>query len=195
MRAGVPMQLPGRCAAGWPSSEPGKDITGFRDPPLTDFLDVDRRARAEDDGMTASIDTSSHDPTTDPARGDSLMHRLSVRTGGFSRRMAGTRWFPLWGVLRHVGRKSGTAYAIPIVALPTRDGFFIPLPFGDQTQWLKNLQAADRAGLRHGGREYVIERPEVLDLTMAGRDLPAWVRFASGRVGIDRFVRVHRVDG
>jgi len=145
--------------------------------------------------MTASMDTSSDDPTTSPPHVDSLMHRLSVRTGGMSRGMAGTRWFSLWGLLRHVGRTSGKAYSIPIVALPTRDGFFIPLPFGEQTQWLKNLQAADRAGLRHAGREYAIERPEVLDLKTAGPDLPAWVRFASGRVGIERFVRVHRVDG
>ena len=145
--------------------------------------------------MTASMDTSSDDPTTTLTRGDSLMHRLSVRAGGLSRGMAGNRWFPLWGVLRHVGRTSGRAYAIPIVALPTRGGFLIPLPFGDQTQWLKNLRAAERAGLRHAGREYVIERPEVIDLKTAGPDLPAWVRFASGRVGIDRFVRVHRVDG
>ena len=151
--------------------------------------------RAEDDGMTASMNTSSDDPTTTPTRGDSLMHRLSVRTVGLSRGMAGSRWFSLYGLLRHVGRTSGRAYAIPIVALPTRDGFFIPLPFGDQTQWLKNLKSADRAGLRHAGREYVIERPEVLDLRTAGPDLPAWVRFASGRVGIDRFVQVYRVNG
>lgn len=147
--------------------------------------------------MTASIDTASRKPastTDEPASGGGLMRGLAVRTAGLSRRMAGTRWFPLWGVLRHVGRKSGTAYAIPIVALPTPGGFLIPLPFGDQTQWLKNLGAADRAGLRHAGREYVIERPEVIDLKTAGPSLPAWVRFTSRRVGIDRFVRVNRVD-
>jgi deazaflavin-dependent oxidoreductase (nitroreductase family) len=164
---------------------------------MTELGEADSDARAEHVGMTASIDSTSRrsaTTTNDPAPGGGLMRGLAVRTAGLSRRLAGTRWFPLWGVLHHVGRKSGTAYSIPIVALPTRGGFCIPLPFGDQTQWLKNLQAADRAGLRHGGHEYVIERPEVLDLATAGPDLPAWVRFASGRVGIDRFVRVHRVD-
>jgi deazaflavin-dependent oxidoreductase (nitroreductase family) len=162
-------------------------------------LGEDDSSRQADHGvMTASIDSPSRrsaSTTNDPAPGGGLMRGLAVRTAGLSRRMAGTRWFPLWGVLRHVGRKSGTSYAIPIVALPTRGGFLIPLPFGEQTQWLKNLQATDRAGLRHAGREYVIERPEVLDLKTAGPDLPGWVRFASGRVGIERFVRVHRVDG
>ena len=100
------------------------------------------------------------------------MHDLSVRFGGFSRRMAGTRWFPLWGVLRHVGRKSGTAYEIPIVALPTSTGYMIPLPFGEGTQWFKNLQASDRAGLRHAGHDYVIDQSELVDLATAGPDLP-----------------------
>jgi deazaflavin-dependent oxidoreductase (nitroreductase family) len=148
-------------------------------------------------GMTASIDSSSRKRTTttsEPAAGGSLVRSLAVRTGGLSRRMAGTRWFPLWGVLRHVGRRSGKAYEIPVVALPTSGGFLIPLPFGDQTQWLKNIQAADRAGLRHAGHDYDIDRPEVIDLKTAGPDLPGWVRFASGRVGIHQFVRVHRVD-
>jgi deazaflavin-dependent oxidoreductase (nitroreductase family) len=144
--------------------------------------------------MTASIDSSPRkSTTTEPASGGSLMRTLAVRTGGLSRRMAGTRWFPLWGVLRHVGRKSGTAYETPIVALPTADGFFIPLPFGEGTQWLKNLQASDRAGLRHAGHDYVIDHAELVDLEAAGPDLPGWVRFASRRVGIGHFVRVHRV--
>ena len=122
------------------------------------------------------------------------MHGLSVRFGGFSRRMAGTRWFPLWGVLRHVGRKSGTAYEIPIVALQTSAGFMIPLPFGEATQWFKNLQASDRAGLRHAGHDYVIDQPELVDLERAGPELPGWVRFAAKRVGIANFVRVRCID-
>jgi deazaflavin-dependent oxidoreductase (nitroreductase family) len=143
--------------------------------------------------MTASTDSSHRKPTTNTGAG-SLMHRISVRTAGVARRMAGTRWFPLWAVLRHVGRRSGSRYQIPIVALPFPGGFLIPLPFGDQTQWLKNIQAADQAGLRHAGREYLIAHPEVVDLETAGPDLPGWVRFASRRARIDHFVRVRRVS-
>ena len=122
------------------------------------------------------------------------MHRLTVKLGGFGRPLAGKRWLPLYGLLRHVGRTSGTAYEVPIVALPFRGGFMIPLPFGEKTQWLKNLQAADRAGLRHAGQDYVIDQPEVVDLDTAGPDLPGWIRGAAGRVGIKQFVRVHQVS-
>jgi deazaflavin-dependent oxidoreductase (nitroreductase family) len=115
---------------------------------------------------------------------------VSVRTARLGRRLAGTRWFRLWAVLRHVGRRSGRAYEIPIVAFPTADGFLIPLPFGDATQWLKNLQAADTAGLRRAGRDFVIERPEVVRLDDIGQGLPRPIRFAAGTLGIDDFVHV-----
>ena len=121
------------------------------------------------------------------------MHRLAVKAGGLGRQLAGKRWFPLYGLLRHVGRTSGKAYEFPIVALPFGGGFLIPLPFGDATQWLKNIQAADHAGLRRAGHDYVIDQPEVIDLATASPDLPRWVRFAAGRVGIDQWVRVHQV--
>ena len=120
--------------------------------------------------MTESIDSSSPKPSTAPQAtgGDSsLMHRLAVKAGGLGRQLAGKRWFPLYGLLRHVGRTSGKAYEFPIVALPFGGGFLIPLPFGDATQWLKNIQAADHAGLRRAGHDYVIDRPEVIDLATA----------------------------
>jgi len=146
--------------------------------------------------MTTSIDPSPV-PTTSgqPARGGSLIRRLTIRTAGLARPLAGTRWLRLWAVLGHVGRLSGRAYEIPIVAFPITGGFLIPLPFGDETKWLKNLQVADGGGLRHAGRDYVIHGPEVVDLETAGPGLPAPIRFASGRLGIGQFVRVNRAEG
>jgi deazaflavin-dependent oxidoreductase (nitroreductase family) len=147
--------------------------------------------------MTTPIDSAPGRPaptTPEPARADSLMHRLTVKLGGFGRPLAGKRWFRLYGLLRHVGRTSGKAYEIPIVALPFPGGFMIPLPFGEGTQWLKNIEAADQAGLRHAGHDYVIDQPEVVDLATAKPDLPGWVRFAAGRAGIEHFVRVRQVS-
>jgi hypothetical protein len=145
--------------------------------------------------MTASIGSPSDMPTTaDSEPGKGLMHRLTIRTARLGRPLAGTRWFRLWAVLRHVGRRSGTAYETTIVAFPTAGGFLIPLPFGETTQWLKNLRSTDRAGLRYADREFVIDHPELVDLETAGPDLPGWVRFAAGRVGIRHFVRVRQVS-
>ena len=104
--------------------------------------------------------------------------------------MAGRRLFPFWAILRHTGRKSGTAYATPIVALRSADGFLVPLPFGDATQWAKNLSAADGGAIRFAGREYPVTEPRIVEREAIADRLPKVVRFASRRMGIRHFVAV-----
>jgi deazaflavin-dependent oxidoreductase (nitroreductase family) len=115
--------------------------------------------------------------------------------GPIAQRMAGSRWFPLWAILRHTGRTSGTAYATPIVALHTSDGFIIPLPFGDATQWAKNLFAAGRGSIRSAGREHEIGEPRLVEGEEAAAHLPALIRFVSGGLGLRHFVLVRRISG
>jgi deazaflavin-dependent oxidoreductase (nitroreductase family) len=107
--------------------------------------------------------------------------------------LAGTRWFPLWAIVRHTGRKSGTAFATPVVARPTADGFVIPLPFGDVTQWARNLFAAGGGAVRFAGREFDVTDPRIVDLSSAGPELNPVLRFAAGRLGIRHWVKVQRV--
>ena len=59
-------------------------------------------------------------------------------------RLAGHRLFPVWAVLRHRGRKSGRQYAIPVAVIPTETTFIIALPWGPETDWLRNVRAAER---------------------------------------------------
>jgi deazaflavin-dependent oxidoreductase (nitroreductase family) len=122
------------------------------------------------------------------------LHRLSVPLGDLGRPLAGSRWIPLYGILRHVGRTSGTAYATPVVALRVRDCFLIPLPFGDRTQWAKNLFAAGGAGLRSRGQEDRIADPEVVTTESVAADLPILVRTATRAFGLRQFVRVRIAD-
>src|SRR5207245_11135921 len=42
--------------------------------------------------------------------------------------IAGRRWMPIVGVLRHRGRKSGRMYATPLGMLPLGDSFVMPRP-------------------------------------------------------------------
>lgn len=121
----------------------------------------------------------------------SLPIRAIARSfGPIANLIAGTRVFPLWGVVGHVGRTSGKPYATPVVARPTPDGFIIPLPFGDATQWAKNLFAAGGGFIRFAGREHRVVEPQVIDLEAAGAHLPLPLRFASRRLGIVQWVRV-----
>jgi deazaflavin-dependent oxidoreductase (nitroreductase family) len=110
--------------------------------------------------------------------------------GPIGGRMAGHRLFPLWATLHHTGRTSGTAYATPVVALRTSDGFFVPLPFGNATQWAKNVFAADGGAITYAGREYRVVEPRIVEREAIADRLPRLVRFASRRVGIRQFVAV-----
>jgi deazaflavin-dependent oxidoreductase (nitroreductase family) len=118
--------------------------------------------------------------------------RAAARSGaGPSRFVSGRRWFPLWGILRHTGRKSGQAYATPIVVWRTAHGFLIPIPFGAQTQWVKNVLAAEGAGLRWRGRELHVNQAEVVDWAAVRGDWPAVLRTVIPVIGITSFMRLN----
>ena len=107
---------------------------------------------------------------------------------------AETRWFGFWAVLGHQGRTSGTPYETPIVALRRKGAYLIPMPFGESTQWAKNVLAADGGRIRQSGRTVAIDRPEVIPLDVADAELPAVIRFLSRRFGIRQYMRVRRVE-
>ena len=121
------------------------------------------------------------------------IRRLARPLGPLALPIAGTRWFPLWAIVRHTGRTSGKAYSTPIVALRTADGFIIPLPFGDATQWAKNLFAAGGGSIRFAGKEYRIDAPLLIDRDEAAAYLPPPLRFVAGRLGLRQYVTVRRV--
>jgi deazaflavin-dependent oxidoreductase (nitroreductase family) len=74
-------------------------------------------------------------------------------------RLAGHRFLPLWAVLRHRGRKSGRQYAIPIAVIPTGATFIIALPWGPETDWLRNVRAAQGCTIRWKGAGYECTEP------------------------------------
>jgi deazaflavin-dependent oxidoreductase (nitroreductase family) len=78
-------------------------------------------------------------------------------------RSAGTADSPT-AVVEHVGRTSGRRYDTPVVAAPTDDGFVIALPYGPNTDWLKNVLTAGRATIRFQGASHDVEHPELVDI-------------------------------
>ncbi|MEA2608645.1 MAG: hypothetical protein QOJ75_888 [Chloroflexota bacterium] len=140
------------------------------------------------------MNTTTTDFAASPPRRSGPLRRFVRAFGPIAKPVAGTRIFPLWAVLRHTGRTSGTAYATPIVALGTPDGFMIPLPFGAATQWARNLFAAGGGSIRVSGREHLIVEPQVVDLEAAATYLPPPIRFVAARIGLREFVLVRRVS-
>lgn len=65
------------------------------------------------------------------------------------RRAGGEHWYA--SVVKHVGRASGTQYETPVVMLAVDGHLAIPLPYGDDVDWLENLQYAGGGAALHKG--------------------------------------------
>ena len=91
------------------------------------------------------------------------VRRLGRATKGFVLSSAGTAGNSV-SVVHHVGRTTGRAYETPIGAVPTDDGFVIALPYGSNTDWLKNVLASGQATIVHDGTSHAVDRPEVITI-------------------------------
>jgi deazaflavin-dependent oxidoreductase (nitroreductase family) len=65
-------------------------------------------------------------------------------------------------LLHHVGRRSGKAYATPLTAHRSEGTIIVPLPYGTETDWLRNLQAAGEGVVELEGLRFRVDEPEVV---------------------------------
>jgi deazaflavin-dependent oxidoreductase (nitroreductase family) len=96
-------------------------------------------------------------------------------------------------VIRHVGRTTGRAYETPVGAVAIDDGFVIALPYGPNTDWLKNVVASGSATIVDEGSTYDVDRPEVLPMAEAHRHFSPQDRRAHGVFGVDQCLRIRRL--
>jgi deazaflavin-dependent oxidoreductase (nitroreductase family) len=97
-----------------------------------------------------------------------------------------------YSIVRHVGRTSGREYRNPVSAYPLGDGFVIPVLYGAQSQWVRNVMAAGRFTLRTKGRDYLLERPEIIPPAQALAAYPTLLRRLMRAQEIEDFVWAHR---
>jgi deazaflavin-dependent oxidoreductase (nitroreductase family) len=107
-------------------------------------------------------------------------------------RLAGSRhWYA--AVIRHRGRRSGKGYATPVVAVPVEGGFVIPLPYGEEVDWLKNVLAAGRATVEAKGETDIVVEPQVITAQAAFPLLDERHRRTWRLFGIDRYLELRRL--
>ena len=97
---------------------------------------------------------------------------------------------PPFGAIRHVGRKSGREYRIPINAFRSDGDFVIALTYGSRADWVKNVIAAGRATIEHGGEDYSVANPRVVDRSEALAVFPGWARAILRLAGVTEFLRL-----
>lgn len=96
-----------------------------------------------------------------------------------------------WGLIEHVGRTSGHVRRTPVEPMAMPGGYEIPLAYGADAQWVRNVMAAGRARLQIHDTIVEVDRPEIVGGADALSLGPAVRRFAA-RMGY-RYLRLRTV--
>ena len=83
---------------------------------------------------------------------------------------------PPLAVVHHVGRKSGRAYRTPVVAFHGDAGVVIPMTYGRDVDWARNIVRANECELERMGRRVALRDPRIVGFDRARRRLPVALR-------------------
>jgi deazaflavin-dependent oxidoreductase (nitroreductase family) len=112
----------------------------------------------------------------------------------FTNRITGlfAGWLPGFGILTHVGRKSGKVYRTPVNVFRPSNRFIIALTYSSQSEWVKNVVAAGGCKLKTRGKKYQLSAPKIVrDPTR--RRFPIPVRIVLRIVGADEYMELSKV--
>ena len=124
-----------------------------------------------------------------PAVLDPLRHANKKALNPLMLHLAGRRhWYA--AKVEHVGRRSRRHYETPVVAVPVEGGLAIPLPYGRDVDWCRNLQAAGGGVVVRQGRRHTVSEPVVVPTDRMGEQLPAFWRRAMAPYGIAAWLKV-----
>jgi deazaflavin-dependent oxidoreductase (nitroreductase family) len=113
-------------------------------------------------------------------------------------KLAGRRHVRFAAQIQHTGRRSGRRYVTPASARLAGDTFFIPLTFGNSSDWARNVRAAGSCTIRLNGTDYRAVRPRFVDRDQAMQEgRTAFSRVERGMfraLGIRQFLLLQRAD-
>jgi deazaflavin-dependent oxidoreductase (nitroreductase family) len=111
----------------------------------------------------------------------------------FTNRITGlfAGWLPGFGILTHLGRKSGKVYRTPINVFRASNGFIIALTYSSQSEWVKNVLAAGGCELKTRGKKYQLSAPHVVHDPTRHR-FPILVRVVLRIVGADEYMELSK---
>jgi deazaflavin-dependent oxidoreductase (nitroreductase family) len=96
---------------------------------------------------------------------------------------------PGFGLITHLGRKSGRLYRTPVNVFRTSDGFMIALTYGQEAQWVQNILAAGGCRLETRGRRYQLSTPTLVHDPSRAR-FPFPVRIVLCIIGASDFMHL-----
>jgi deazaflavin-dependent oxidoreductase (nitroreductase family) len=93
--------------------------------------------------------------------------RLPRVLADFNRRISNpiqSRWagrLPPWAIIEHTGRKSGRTYRTPVLAATRGNHIYIAILYGEESDWVRNLLAANGGHVIRTFRRYRLVDPRV----------------------------------
>lgn len=119
-----------------------------------------------------------------------LMRRVNRRwLNPAQLKVAGTPGAPA-SVVHHTGRSTGRAHRTPVGAKPVEDGFIIALPYGHDTDWVRNVLAAGGAVIEHEGEQVPTDDPTLLTAAEANHWFDAATQRLHRVFGVDHVLHV-----
>lgn len=99
---------------------------------------------------------------------------------------------PPLAVIHHVGRSSGRPYHTPVVAFPSATGFVIPMTYGRDVDWARNIVSAHGCEIERLGQRVTAANPRIVGFNGAAAHLPAAVRPALRAANFPGYVLLDR---
>ena len=96
---------------------------------------------------------------------------------------------PGFGIVTHVGRKSGRVYRTPVNVFRAPNGFLVALTYSRESEWVKNVLAAGGCQLETRGKNYQLSSPTVVHDPTRQR-FPFPVRIILGLVGANDYMQL-----
>ncbi len=95
-----------------------------------------------------------------------------------------------FSILSHIGRKSGRIYQTPVLASYIGETVIIPLSYGENADWLRNVQARGGCEIHWRGKWVRAGNPMVIDSKDAFTILPEQRKKLFERFKMDKFLRM-----
>lgn len=96
---------------------------------------------------------------------------------------------PGFGLITHVGRKSGRSYRTPVNVFRTPDGFMIALTYGQEAHWVQNILAAGGCRLVTRGTAHQLSTPSIVH-DRSRKRFPRPVRIVLRVIGASEFIHL-----
>jgi len=128
-----------------------------------------------------------------------VMRPMTIVLNPAIRRIAGRKHMAMAAQIHHQGRRSGRQFVTPASARPTSDGtFYVPLTFGEHSDWCRNVVAAGFCTIRFKGVDHLLVNPVVLgrsEAKVAARyAFHPHERMMFRVLGITKFLRLQPTD-